>query len=42
MTVSDKDKEEHFEIAKRFTNIGYRLLATMEQQKYLEECRNPS
>jgi carbamoyl-phosphate synthase large subunit len=28
MTVSDKDKEEIVGIAKRFTNIGYRILAT--------------
>ncbi len=28
MTVSDKDKEEMVGIAERFTNIGYRILAT--------------
>lgn len=29
ITVSDKDKEEVLDLARRFTNIGYRILATV-------------
>ncbi len=38
MTVSDKDKEEIVGIAKRFTNIGYRLLATAGTAKVLKDA----
>ena len=34
MTVSDKDKEEIKGIAKRFTEIGYHIMATEGQQMY--------
>ena len=40
MTVSDKDKEEMIGIAKRFTNIGYRIMATEGTANVFEECRN--
>ncbi|ARD49241.1 carbamoyl phosphate synthase large subunit [Sporosarcina sp. P37] len=36
MTVSDKDKEEIVEIAKRFIDIGYRIMATEGTAKALE------
>ncbi|WP_432359448.1 carbamoyl-phosphate synthase large subunit [Sporosarcina sp. UB5] len=36
MTVSDKDKEEIVDLAKRFTNIGYRILATEGTAKALD------
>jgi len=38
MTVSDKDKEEIVSIAKRFTNIGYRILATAGTASVLENA----
>ena len=38
MTVSDKDKEEIVGIAKRFTNIGYRLLATAGTAKVIKDA----
>lgn len=38
MTVSDKDKEEIVGIATRFTNIGYRILATEGTAKVLKEA----
>ena len=38
MTVSDKDKEEVIGIAKRFTNIGYRILATEGTAKVLKNA----
>lgn len=38
MTVSDKDKEEMVSIAKRFTNIGYRILATGGTAAVLESA----
>lgn len=36
MTVSDKDKEEIIGIATRFTNIGYRIIATEGTAKVLK------
>ena len=36
MTVSDKDKEEMVDLAKRFIKIGYRILATEGTAKVLE------
>ncbi|MEK4024157.1 carbamoyl-phosphate synthase large subunit [Sporosarcina sp. FSL W7-1283] len=38
MTVSDKDKEEIIEIAERFVQIGYRILATEGTAKALEQA----
>ena len=38
MTVSDKDKEEATELAKRFVNIGYSILATPGTAAALEEA----
>ncbi|CAM3085923.1 carbamoyl-phosphate synthase large subunit [Filibacter tadaridae] len=38
MTVSDKDKDEVVGIAERFTNIGYRILATTGTAKVLKEA----
>ncbi|WOV86174.1 carbamoyl-phosphate synthase large subunit [Sporosarcina oncorhynchi] len=38
MTVSDKDKEEIVDIAKRFVNIGYHIMATEGTAKTLEEA----
>ncbi|PIC65687.1 carbamoyl phosphate synthase large subunit [Sporosarcina sp. P13] len=38
MTVSDKDKEEIIDIAKRFVEIGYRILATEGTAKALESA----
>lgn len=38
MTVSDKDKEEIVQLAERFINIGYRILATEGTAKALEEA----
>jgi carbamoyl-phosphate synthase large subunit len=35
-TVADKDKEETLALAKRFSNIGYQLMATEGTAKYLE------
>ncbi|WLR53492.1 carbamoyl-phosphate synthase large subunit [Mesobacillus subterraneus] len=36
LTVADKDKEETLALAKRFSNIGYQLMATEGTAKYLE------
>ncbi|WP_203246166.1 carbamoyl-phosphate synthase large subunit [Sporosarcina beigongshangi] len=41
MTVSDKDKEEMVGIAKRFTAIGYRILATEGTAKVLRNLDIP-
>ena len=38
MTVSDKDKEEIVGIAKRFTEIGYHILATSGTAKVLQDA----
>ncbi len=35
MTVADKDKEEAVELAKRFINIGYQILATKGTAEHL-------
>jgi len=35
-TVSDEDKEEALELAKRFANIGYSLIATKGTAEYLQ------
>jgi carbamoyl-phosphate synthase large subunit len=35
LTVADKDKEEALELAKRFANIGYQLVATSGTAHYL-------
>lgn len=40
-TVSDKDKEEALNIAKRFYEIGYRIFATTGTAKYFEEYNIP-
>ncbi|MGG3845323.1 carbamoyl-phosphate synthase large subunit [Aeribacillus composti] len=37
LTIADKDKNEALEIAGRFRNIGYQLLATEGTAKFLEE-----
>lgn len=36
-TISDDDKQEALKIAKRFSDIGYNLLATEGTAKFLEE-----
>ena len=36
-TISDDDKQEALNIAKRFSDIGYNLLATEGTAKFLEE-----
>lgn len=41
MTISDKDKEEAVSIAKRFTNIGYRILATEGTAQTLKQAGVP-
>ncbi|WP_338753932.1 carbamoyl-phosphate synthase large subunit [Bacillus sp. FJAT-52991] len=41
MTVADKDKEEALALAKRFHNIGYRLLATQGTAQSLSEANIP-
>ncbi|MBT2694653.1 carbamoyl-phosphate synthase large subunit [Bacillus sp. ISL-55] len=38
LTVADKDKEETLALAKRFSNIGYQLMATEGTAKYLESA----
>ncbi|MEH7441022.1 carbamoyl-phosphate synthase large subunit [Bacillus sp. JJ1122] len=38
LTVADKDKEEALSLAKRFTNIGYQLMATEGTANYLENA----
>jgi carbamoyl-phosphate synthase large subunit len=41
MTISDKDKEEAVSIAKRFTTIGYRILATEGTAESLKQAGVP-
>jgi carbamoyl-phosphate synthase large subunit len=41
LTVADKDKEEAVTIARRFANIGYKLLATEGTASYLEQAGIP-
>lgn len=38
LTVANKDKEEALALAKRFSNIGYQLMATEGTAKYLENA----
>lgn len=38
MTVADKDKDEAIALARRFTNIGYSILATPGTAKAIEEA----
>ncbi|WNF24416.1 carbamoyl-phosphate synthase large subunit [Mesobacillus jeotgali] len=38
LTVADKDKEEALALAKRFSGIGYQLMATEGTAKYLENA----
>ncbi|GAE47154.1 carbamoyl-phosphate synthase large chain [Mesobacillus boroniphilus JCM 21738] len=38
LTVADKDKEETLALAKRFSNIGYQLMATEGTAKHLENA----
>ncbi|GAM14221.1 carbamoyl-phosphate synthase large subunit [Mesobacillus selenatarsenatis] len=38
LTVADKDKEETLALAKRFSNIGYQLMATEGTAKYLQNA----
>ena len=37
MTIADEDKEEGLQIARRFSNIGYGICATLGTAKYLKE-----
>ncbi|RDI47522.1 carbamoyl-phosphate synthase large subunit [Falsibacillus pallidus] len=41
MTIADKDKEEALELAKRFVNIGYQLIATSGTADYLQKASLP-
>ena len=41
LTVADKDKEEALEIAKRFHNIGYQIIATSGTAASIEEAGIP-
>ena len=41
MTIANKDKEEAVSIAKRFTSIGYRILATEGTAKSIKEAGIP-
>ena len=41
LTVADKDKEEALQLAKRFSAIGYRLMATSGTADLLEEIGIP-
>ncbi|WP_338469881.1 carbamoyl-phosphate synthase large subunit [Niallia sp. XMNu-256] len=41
LTVSDKDKEEALQLAKRFSAIGYRLMATKGTATYIQEAGIP-
>lgn len=36
LTIADKDKEEALNLARRFSNIGYQLMATEGTAKYLQ------
>jgi carbamoyl-phosphate synthase large subunit len=38
LTIADKDKEEAIELAKRFTEIGYKLVATSGTANYLKNA----
>jgi carbamoyl-phosphate synthase large subunit len=38
LTIADKDKEEAIELAKRFTEIGYQLVATSGTANYLKSA----
>lgn len=38
LTIADKDKEEAIELAKRFTDIGYQLVATSGTANYLKNA----
>jgi carbamoyl-phosphate synthase large subunit len=38
LTVADKDKEEALALARRFSNIGYQLMATEGTAKYLQNA----
>jgi carbamoyl-phosphate synthase large subunit len=38
LTIADKDKEEAIELAKRFTDIGYQLVATTGTANYLKSA----
>ena len=40
-TIADKDKEEASRLAKRFSEIGYRILATEGTAKYLQSKNIP-
>ena len=42
LTIADKDKEEALNLAKRFSAIGYRLMATSGTADYLKKCRYSS
>ena len=37
MTVNDKDKPEAVDVAKRFTDLGYKIYATRSTAKYLQD-----
>ena len=41
LTIADKDKEEALNLAKRFSAIGYRLMATSGTADYLKESGIP-
>ncbi|EOR26688.1 carbamoyl phosphate synthase large subunit [Niallia nealsonii AAU1] len=41
MTIGDKDKEEALQLAKRFTNIGYSLMATSGTAAFLKSNQIP-
>ncbi|RLQ95804.1 carbamoyl-phosphate synthase large subunit [Falsibacillus albus] len=41
MTIADKDKEEGLQLAKRFVNIGYHLLATSGTAAHLQQAGIP-
>lgn len=41
MTIGDKDKEEALQLAKRFTNIGYSIMATSGTAEFLESNQIP-
>ena len=41
LTVADKDKDEALQLAKRFSTIGYRLIATSGTANYLKDAGIP-
>ncbi len=41
LTIADKDKEEAIQIAKRFQNIGFQLIATSGTAVAIEEAGIP-